>query len=287
MKTIYPTVYKDFHCRAAACDHSCCKGWEIDIDPGTARRYLDAPPPLGDRLRGAIAFDGETYSFRLTEDGRCPFLNKSGLCDIITEWGEDALCDICREHPRFYGTVGDYELQGLGLACEEAVSLLLNAKELRFTDGKNDCTLPALATETTGETLFYDPSFHPDCDPASVRFILALFGDTEPIDEMWLPGLNALTEKLPETAGKAREYQKTYDRALYDRIYQYILYRQLERAEYTKLQLLERYAAVCATYVFIADACGAGTAEAVRRFSEQIEYSTENVDIIIDGIPNP
>ena len=119
MKTIYPTVYKDFHCRAAACDHSCCKGWEIDIDPETARRYLDAPPPLGDRLRGAIAFDGETHSFRLTEDERCPSLNKSGLCDIITEWGENALCDICREHPRFYETVGDYELQGLGLACEE------------------------------------------------------------------------------------------------------------------------------------------------------------------------
>ena len=287
MKTIYPTFYKDFRCRAGACAHSCCKGWEIDIDPETARRYLSAPPPLGDRLRGAIDFDGETWSFRLTGDERCPFLNSSGLCDIITAWGDGALCDICREHPRFYETVGEYELQGLGLACEEAASLLINAKELRFTDGGSEYDLPALIKETTGEELSFGPSFHPDCDPASVRFILALFGDTEPIDDRWTAELNALAAKLPETAGKAREYCKTYDGALYDRIYQYILYRQLERAEYTELRLLERYAHICASYIFIADACGAGTAEAARRFSEQIEYSTENVDIIIDGIPNP
>ena len=102
-----------------------------------------------------------------------------------------------------------------------------------------------------------------------------------------LPELDALTAKLHGTVQKARDYYKIYDREIYDRIYQYILYRQLERAEYTKLQLLERYARICATYIFIADACGAGTAEAARRFSEQIEYSTENVDIIIDGITVP
>ncbi len=39
--------------------------------------------------------------FYMNEDGRCAFLNENNLCDIYIQLGEEALCDICTEHPRF------------------------------------------------------------------------------------------------------------------------------------------------------------------------------------------
>ena len=32
MLYVRPDFYDDFHCLAAACRHSCCVGWEIDVD---------------------------------------------------------------------------------------------------------------------------------------------------------------------------------------------------------------------------------------------------------------
>ena len=32
MKTYAPKYYQQFHCIADKCKHSCCIGWEIDID---------------------------------------------------------------------------------------------------------------------------------------------------------------------------------------------------------------------------------------------------------------
>ena len=49
--------------------------------------------------------------------------------------GEDRLCDICREHPRFYNWFGDYTEVGLGLCCEEAERLLFSdSKPLTFVE---------------------------------------------------------------------------------------------------------------------------------------------------------
>ena len=63
------------------------------------------------------------------------FLNKENLCDIFINLGEDRLCDICREHPRFYNWFGDYTEVGLGLCCEEAERLLFSdSKPLTFVE---------------------------------------------------------------------------------------------------------------------------------------------------------
>ena len=39
MKLFAPSYYKDFACIADRCQHSCCVGWEIDIDPDTLAHY--------------------------------------------------------------------------------------------------------------------------------------------------------------------------------------------------------------------------------------------------------
>ena len=69
------------------------------------------------------------YSFILDKNERCPHLNKTGLCNIISCCGEELLCDICREHPRFYNDTPTGKEVGIGMACEEACRIILNSRD--------------------------------------------------------------------------------------------------------------------------------------------------------------
>lgn len=119
-----PDFYDSFRCIAGKCTDTCCVGWEIDIDEKSAKRYEKIKGEYGEILCSGI----EDGHFKLLPGDRCPFLRRDGLCDMICHLGEDSLCDICREHPRFVEVYGDIMEKGLGLCCEEAVRLLLNAK---------------------------------------------------------------------------------------------------------------------------------------------------------------
>ena len=129
MKWIAPDYYSSFRCAASACRHTCCAGWEIGIDEETAEYYRTLPEPWRERLLSRIEeADGE-YCFRLTADGRCPFLQPSGLCELILSLGEEALCQTCADHPRFRSFFSDRTELGLGLCCEEAGRRILTRKE--------------------------------------------------------------------------------------------------------------------------------------------------------------
>lgn len=144
----FPLSTPFFACTASACSDNCCIGWEIDIDSRTAGRYRSlsqSDSPLARRLREDICWDFPPH-FRLTAGERCPFLNEQNLCDIYLHLGEDALCEICDQHPRFHEWFCDYKESGLGLCCEEAARLLLSDPEpLRLqtvtTDEKPDLDL--------------------------------------------------------------------------------------------------------------------------------------------------
>ena len=136
---VYPSYYGRFSCIASRCRHSCCIGWEIDIDEDSFHRYQAETGEIGKRLRACIDTDGVPH-FRLSEEERCPFLNREGLCDLILSLGEASLCEICREHPRFYTVLSDRTEVGLGLCCEEAARLILTEKEptVFCVEGKSD-----------------------------------------------------------------------------------------------------------------------------------------------------
>lgn len=119
MKIYWPDYCKDFRCKADKCAHTCCAGWVIGIDEESLKRF-EKDPDISARLK-----DG---CFVLRDDGRCPFLRDDNLCEMIISRGEDYLCDICREHPRYYNTFDDHIEGGIGLVCEEACRLVLNAK---------------------------------------------------------------------------------------------------------------------------------------------------------------
>ena len=139
MKLIAPDYYEDFACIAGECKHSCCVGWEIDIDEETLARYEAVEGEFGKRLREGIERTRDGACFRLCEDERCPFLNENGLCDIILNLGEEALSQICTDHPRFCSFYSDRTEIGLGLCCEEAGRLILSQQgKMRLTVLQDD-----------------------------------------------------------------------------------------------------------------------------------------------------
>ncbi|MBO5837230.1 MAG: hypothetical protein J6Q92_04985, partial [Oscillospiraceae bacterium] len=71
MEIYYPEYYYDFRCIAAACPDSCCKEWEVDVDPESAALYRSLPGALGDRLRQVLQ-DGTNGTSMRIESGRCP-----------------------------------------------------------------------------------------------------------------------------------------------------------------------------------------------------------------------
>lgn len=128
MKIFAPSYYKDFKCIADKCKHNCCIGWEIDIDTDTLEYYRSLNNDLGNEIMKNISLEDVPH-FKLTANDRCPFLNEKGLCKIISNLGEGALCQICTDHPRFKNYYDTRIEFGLGLCCEAATEIILNNKE--------------------------------------------------------------------------------------------------------------------------------------------------------------
>ncbi|MBP3708706.1 MAG: flagellin lysine-N-methylase [Clostridia bacterium] len=129
----YPSYYKNFKCIADRCHNNCCAaGWEIDIDEESIKYYKSVSGVLGDKLHKGIEITPPSH-FILKPDGRCPFLNSKNLCDIYINLGEEHLCQICSEHPRFYQCFNDVIECGLGLYCEEAARIILSESTPFYT----------------------------------------------------------------------------------------------------------------------------------------------------------
>ena len=159
MRLEFPSYYQNFRCIAGECRDSCCSGWEVDVDPESAAYYRSLPGLFGDRLRETLLYDageeekaesGEEgehggYYFPLTEDKNCPFLNVQGLCDMYTALGEDSLCQVCTEYPRYFIPLGAYQQMDLNLSCIEVARILFSETErIQYL---------SLETEEEGEVL--------------------------------------------------------------------------------------------------------------------------------------
>lgn len=229
MKSRIPVCFREFHCIGGRCKDSCCAGWEIDIDEASFQRYQLLEGSFGERLRASIATEEDGTHHYILNKERCPFLDENGLCQQILEQGEDILCEICHQHPRFYTILGEVRETGMGLACEEAARLLfaspepLTLVEQGEGDGPNDpcyrfllfCRerMFALAQDRSlsihqrmsrllafagmaqealdwGEyTLLEIPQYGPELFPGQGSQWLPLLIELEPIDAEWTAAL--------------------------------------------------------------------------------------------------
>ena len=301
MKLTAPDYFNDFKCIAGACRHSCCVGWEIDIDPVSYMNYMNMQGEFGDRIREHIGLADTGPYFRMTEDCRCPFLNEEGLCDMIIALGEDSLCQICDDHPRFRNFFSDREEIGLGLCCEAAGRLILGRKEpvklitmeaedksgeedeeeLELLDIRGEL-ITAMQDRSAPMTervasLMYDLGMRGDID--YVRWAEALKG-LERLDERWTDELDALIEGSEEA--DLDEWDTEFEQLMV-----YLLYRHIPAA--LEDGDIDVHAAFCCVmWLIIRRMCARkeeltfeDIVEICRLYSSEIEYSDENIGAIL------
>ena len=293
MISIYPTIYHAFQCKADQCENTCCQLWTIDIDEPTAERYHSMTGSLGKSLRQAITVDDEGSHFIFSKaQPMCPLLNEKGLCKVVLELGEEGLCDTCHMHPRFYKYIEDSELCGVGLSCEASVELLARQEPmdlLLFTieDDHNEFNSEErLTLHNVFELLAFDldPNlfkYTPKPSKQSFGELLDLYKQTEPIDENWTAQVNTLSSKLDQLITSVQTYIQQEDMSLFNKVYQYILYRQIDMLSDYSLESILAYAKDGTDYILIASALEGQPLKQVARWSQQIEYDENNVELLL------
>lgn len=288
MTEIYPNYYKKFKCIAGDCQHSCCVGWEIDIDEDTLCYYDTLEGNIKNRLDTSISREA-TPHFILNGE-RCPFLNKDGLCDIIIELGENGLCDICNEHPRFRNYYENCVEIGLGLCCEAVGELILKS-ELSFEldnfnfDYYNQEELSIVKTRQALINVMKERSLsikerHSkilemlDCEmpELSISEWCDFFIGLERLDEKWTELLVTL---------KNTDVKDVYDDCEYDiaieQLTIYFLYRYVNAELMTKSSAC--FAIQSARMIMaMLKVRNDSVVEYARLYSSEIEYCEENVE---------
>lgn len=308
MQKVYPDYYKEFKCINSRCRHNCCIGWEIDIDSETAQAYKNTGGLFGEKLKNNINWCQDPY-FILGENERCPFLNSNNLCDIIINLGEEHLCTICSEHPRFTNQLPGRTETGLGLCCEAAAQIILGKKEptLLKIEGEKETYDQIIAlrdnvisllqnrekniNERIDDMLKLCKSSVPQKSPNQwIDFFL----DLERLDPLWTEILYFLKANY-QTAG----YDK-FDRYMigreteYEQLLVYIIYRHFANAP--ELCNTPERAALAAMTYWLIHSIGAvifsekgeftfeNQVEIARMFSSEIEYSDQNLYDILEEL---
>ncbi len=296
MKVYAPKYYKDFSCIADRCKHSCCIGWEIDIDADTYAYYQTVPGTFGARLRANIVQDTDAPHFILGERERCPFLNRNGLCDMICTLGEDALCQICADHPRFRNFYADRTEIGLGLCCEAAAALILTredkaAFEFMFDDG-------AAEQESETENAFFafrDRVFAILQDrekPAETRIaaLKAATGLTMQDADItqkirFYLGLEVLDAAWTERLKKYTPNAYTVSDLILEQLMCYFICRHLADGIYDgSLKVRIAFALHAAQFICTLATSEEDFLDIARMYSAEIEYSEENLEKVFDWL---
>ena len=187
------------------------------------------------------------------------------------------MCDICALHPRFFFEINDIEFAGLGASCEAVCELLLDTKEpLKFeTEQRQKYTFSELM-----KLLFPDnrqnSDYHFHITDKQWDTLLDNFRDTEPIDDEWPKEIDRLK--------KIHIHHVLENQDILQKIFEYIFFRQIERIPEYGIEVVLQFAKECTDFVAIHAQLTGDNKKSLRRFSEQIEYSDVNVDILDNGI---
>lgn len=294
MKAYAPKYYKDFKCIANRCTHSCCVGWRIALDNKTRKLYSQASGHYSDTLRKMISKDEEGYYIPTLSCGRCPHLDNDGLCRVILEYGAGYLSDICREHPRYYNIIGKRVEVGLGASCPEAARLIISGEHsLKLTKIDADVVYCDENTE-------YSPLAMRD-ELANILDKFSKYRDAEAeiLRVLGLPR-DILCAEFRSRIFSELEYLYPENREMiFDavssgsgqapdaliKVLAYFLYRHLSVAESEGEAVAAAAFALISTRTVGEITCKMGdVVNALRLYSEEIEYSTDNTESIMFDI---
>ncbi len=307
MKIYAPDYYKDFKCIADKCKYNCCIGWEIDIDDDTYAKYEAIGGDFGEKLCRNID-TADIPHFVLTQHERCPFLNKDNLCDIIINIGEDHLCQICNDHPRFRNFFENREEIGIGLCCEAAAQIIINKKSktdfIVLKDGKESYNTEESAFFAKRENVYAilqnrDLTANGRINQLAEKYKIRLpdFSFTqwasflktlERLDTKW----NTYIEKLADLQEDYIMYSSDDWETAREQLLIYFVYRHMADGFYDGT-IYERLAFAILSDKLISAICMAnkitdlnGLAEIVRAYSSEIEYSENNLEQMLDLLSN-
>lgn len=303
MKVFAPNYYKKFSCIADKCKHSCCIGWEIDIDDETFEQYKNNNTEFGRKLNDNIIINDNCACFKLTDNDRCPFLNDNNLCEIILNLGEHALCQICSDHPRFRNYYGNRVEIGLGLTCEEAARIIINENEnfelieidksqeigniyedeIEFFNIRNQI-FEIIENEDSFESIIEKllDNFNIKIPDLSIQDWTNIYLKLERLDNMW----GEMLKRLKATNDIHFTLPCSYERALKN-LLTYFIYRHLGESVFDGNFNGRLLFAIVSCYMILA-ICNIGYSveDVARMYSSEIEYSDENLDKLIDFLQN-
>lgn len=291
---------KKFNCIADKCKHNCCIGWDIAVDKRSRDKYKSLEV-LDNRFLDQI----ENNCFKLTTNGRCPFLDDDNLCHVIKNYGEKSLCKTCKTHPRFKNFFKGVTETGLGLYCEEAGRIILSSKEkmkiVLVKDDNKPSTLTAFEKKvltfrnkvmkilqnrklTISDRLFaLQPLYQVNLDKKDFSSWIALFSSLEKLE------INDYSfEKIKSNSFCTVD--QNFDLA-FEQLLCYLAYRHLSRA-IDILDLKIRLAFVVLSFNVINTIFSQGEKtlenliEIVRFYSSEIECNDDNLYEILNEIEN-
>lgn len=292
MELFSPLYYEKFRCIADRCRHSCCVGWEISVDGDTLAKYRRFGR---EDILKHLSVDGDFCEINLREDGRCPFLDERGLCEIISGLGDDYTSEICREHPRFYHRIGDVCEVGLGAVCEEAARLILTENDFSAIRPLGDYRKTA-ADETDFDTLSHRAEIYARLSDVELSYrervweIAEKYGVSERLREDFSEAFSELEYleeenlRLFEVGGEERRpWVQEY--AL--RFFAYLIFRHASIST-DEVNLRARVGFCLLLLGMLENATAKNEAltdedvfDLVRRISSEIEYSEENTSLLI------
>lgn len=317
-----PYFYDQFKCKADKCSDTCCAGWEVDIDDESFEKYNNISGEFGKRLNDGIVCFDEIPCFRLCENERCVFLNKNNLCDIYSELGEEYLCDICREHPRFYNCFENVTEMGLGLCCEKVCEMIFSSAEsmVFISEGddenkddeyelysfiRNNCfeiisdrnkSLKDRINQLVSYGICVENEIFCDCIDAEicndfnelVKAVVELFLTSEPINEEWTACINKLCDDIENIISVSENVKAEK----YEQILTYILYRHFMKSMddcdvlsiicFSVINLIFIYLCDCKTFFDNGKISDQDRINNIKQWSKQIEYSDINTQLIVE-----
>lgn len=297
-----PYFYDDFKCKADKCTDTCCAGWEVDIDEDSYEKYRNVSGEFAKRLTEGIDTSGDVPCFKLCENDRCVFLNKSGLCDIYSQLGEDYLCEICSEHPRFYDFFDGVTEMGLGLCCEKVCEMIFSSEKcvtfVSFSDDNDayvdeddelyfsirerlfgimyDREMPLrsrilnlieYAVSVQNEIFADNYVFDSDADVKNLfHSVVEMFSETEPINEEWRGFIKYIYNNI-DTILTVKDAVK-FKESEYEQILTYILFRHFMKSRFTgNILHAVCFSIVSLIFIFITDC---------KIFSDNREYTAQD-----------
>lgn len=299
MKEFVLNYYPEFKCVADKCKHTCCAGWEMNIDEQSLNAYKNESSEFKKTLASGINF--KKSKFKADKAGRCAFLNDKGLCEIIINHGEESLCQVCRDHPRFRSFFNDRVETGLGFCCEQATRIILSfdgkieplevscdkkVEELDFTQknilefrNKALNTIQNRSVSINGRIENLLKECRVDFLERDFKKILKTFLSFEKVDKEWSKRLKSI-KKTPFKKYTDEKFSIYCEQFLVN-----ALYRHLSDAEDTISVRARAVACVFSWWIIKSIVTLEGVyddfdsiIDIVRAFSVEVEYSQKNLD---------